>query len=57
MEGIALVALIILGGGLAWCRFVPKERDRMRHVFLGWVAMVGIAIVLHILHYFYPDLY
>jgi hypothetical protein len=38
--GIAVVALGLVLGAFAWCRFVPDERDRMRHLGYVWVLLV-----------------
>lgn len=55
--GLAIVGALVLGGGLAWCYFVPNEADRFAHTFYGWIAMVVIAVVLNVVGFLFPGLY
>lgn len=52
-----LLAIVLVGGGLAWCYFWPKESDRFAHTFYAWVAMIGIAVVLNVVKFVWPGLW
>lgn len=53
----ALIGVVIVAAGLAWCHFYPSERDRFAHTFYGWVAMGVISLVLGVTKHFFPGLY
>lgn len=55
--GIALLAVVVIGGGLLWCHLVPREADRFAHTVYGWITMVVIAAGLGVVRVFFPGLY
>lgn len=42
MVGITLTAFVILGLGLAWCRLVPREVDRLSQ----WATLATLLFVV-----------
>lgn len=43
--GIAIAAVLVVLGGLAWVYLVPRERDRFTWVVWGWALLFAVNLV------------
>lgn len=56
MDGLGIVAAVVLVGGFSWVYFWPNEIDRFRHTVWLWILLFIAMTIATILGIAFPTL-